>query len=124
MELPVAIGAENHALFYLSQQIFLRAYGRTADGEVLLRGVEMVEVQHLGPCLAAFLTAEFKAAEKFPLLFISSAIACSLTRLTVSFVALNTISNAGFLKLAEGLLGAACLAYFHRARQSIPFLWS
>lgn len=120
----MAIGAENHALFYLSQKIFLRAYGRTADGEVLLRGVEMVEIQHLVPCLSAFLTAEFKAAEKFALLFVSGAVACSLTRLTVSFIALNTISNAGFLKLTEGLLGAACLAHFHRARQSIPFLWS
>lgn len=118
----MTIGAENHALFYLSQKIFLRAYGRTADGEVLLRGVEMVEIQHFGPCLAAFLTAEFKATEKFPLLFISSSVACSLTRLTVSFIALNTISNTGFLKLAERLLSAACLAYFHRARQNMPFL--
>lgn len=124
MELPVAIGAENHALFYLSQKIFLRAYGRTADGEVLLRGVEMVEIQHLVPCLSAFLTAEFKAAEKFALLFVSGAIACSLTRLTVSFIALNTISNAGFLKLTERLLSTACLTYFRHDRQSIPFLWS
>lgn len=119
----MAVRAKHHALLYLDHQTLLCAYGGASYGEILLRRVTMVEIQHLGPCLSALLAAQFKAAEEVALTLISGSVYLALTDFAFGFIPLHSVSYTRFLKLTERLLRAARLAYSrltHRRNSSSP----